>query len=100
MSLEEGKELREEGIRRVSAANKEWLEAAREEAKRVCLLQGTVSAVELRRWAEATNCFPKHPNTWGAIFRGPSWETTGDWVPCEHTEGHARNVRVWTYVLS
>lgn len=95
--MTEGEQLKEEGIRRVTTSNQEWIAEAREEAARVAKMLGTVSSVELRHWAERTGKFPKHQNAWGAVFRGKSWEFTGVWTKCQHPDGHARVVRVWRH---
>ena len=96
--LSEGEELREEGIRRVSVSNREWIDVMRDIAADIARRAGTVSAVDLRLVAENTNNFPSHPNAWGAIFKTKRFEPTGEWIPCQHADGHARAVRVWRYV--
>lgn len=97
-----GEVLRDEGMERVAEHNTDWLSDARREAARVCARQGVVSAVEVRQWADRANdglgYYPDHPNAWGSIFRGPQWQATGEWVQCQHPDGHARSVRVWRYV--
>lgn len=89
-----------EGIERVYNNNEDWVNMARLEAIRICHAQGYVSSVDLRYWADRTGQHPRHPNAWGSIFRGKVWAHTGEWVPCEHADGHARHVRVWEYVGS
>lgn len=91
-----GEIARDEGIRRTAADNKEWLTGARREAARVAARRGTVSSVDIRKWADAANYHPFSPAAWGAIFSGPQWEHVG-WTQCQHVGGHARDVKVWKY---
>ena len=77
-----GEVARDEGIQRPAADNAEWLTAASRDAARVAARHGTVSSVDIRRWADAANFHPFSPNAWGAIFSGSQWEHTGAWVKC------------------
>jgi hypothetical protein len=96
--LKLGELLKKEGIERVYLNNEEWVSEARREAVRISSRIGSVSAVDIRRWADRTGYHPQSPNAWGAVFRGKQWKPTGVWEKARHAEGHARQVQVWKYV--
>lgn len=58
--------------------------------------RGWVTSDDLRVVAAQQRLEPAHPNTWGAIFRGPCWQIVGrrkSAVP----GNHAREIKVWRY---
>jgi hypothetical protein len=57
-----------------------------------------VSIVDLRDWAELTNAHPEDTLAYSAVFKGKQWRATGRLISCRHADGHARDVKVWTYV--
>ena len=95
LNLEEGERRKREGMALVGDHNGDWLAAARHEALRLAYIQGEVSSVDIRRWAQDTDQWPDHPNSWGTIFKGGGWAPTGKWEKCQHPEGHARDVKIW-----
>lgn len=96
---EEGERLKAEGIARVAGVNKRWLSAMRDEARRLCALQGDVTADDLRDFADNVCVYaPTHRNAWGAIFREAGWRAQG---PCDtkstKQENHARLLYRWRW---
>lgn len=89
-----GQQLRDEGIRRVSRGNVEFLKWARSVAREIAYRRGRVTTDDLRVYADAYGIEPSHPNVWGAIFRVPGWRHVG-WAPSRRPSAHARYVRVW-----
>jgi len=92
-----GEVLKIEGLDRVESNNEDWVTAARRQAVRYSAANGSVSAVELRKWADAVGWHPDHPNAWGSVFRGSQWLAVG-YRKTEHAEGHARDIKVWKYI--
>jgi hypothetical protein len=95
-----GENLRELGLNRVEQAYDAWIVQARSFAVRESASKGSVSAVEVREWAEATGNLPDEPGAYSAIFRGKEWVATGERTKSRHAGGHARLVDRWRYVSS
>lgn len=93
---EESQRLCDEGIRRVSVNNVDFLDMMRTEAKRISREQGVVSSDSLRQYGAAHNITPTHPNAWGAIFREKGWETLG-FTKSVVPSCHARTIRLWKW---
>ena len=96
LSLEEGRQLKDDGINSVSANNKAFLALMRAEAIRVSTQRGWVTSDDLRVYASQLNIEPNHQNAWGSVFRGPYWKVVGrrkSAVP----QAHAREIRIWAY---
>lgn len=91
---------KELGLLRVERAYNDWIVSARRFAVRHSAQFGSVSAVEVRAWAERTNNHPDKPTAYAAIFRGKEWQPIGERVQTLHADGHARRVECWKYVSS
>lgn len=87
-------QLKEEGIEKVELSNQEFLDKARDVAKRFARTYKEVSSDDIRSWAQATGLKPAHQNAWGAVFKHPAFEpcgfTTSDWPST-----HGRVIRTW-----
>lgn len=91
-----GEVLKQAGLDLVEANNETFVETMRTIAKGLSLLHGEVTTDDLRRAAEKAHLKPKHPNSWGAIFRGAGWVVIGR-RPSELDTNHAREIRVWKW---
>jgi hypothetical protein len=104
--LKLGEHLKELGLNRVESQveHDEWLGLARRFAVRYCARTGSVSAVEVRDWAERTGNVPEDPLAYSALFRGKEWVNlsakTGQRTKSRHAGGHARMVDRWRYESS
>jgi len=96
--LEEGRRLRQGALDAQEDQNPTWLEEARRVAQVISDTHGQVNANEVRRVMEARALFPKHPNAWGSVFRGKSWQRTGERVPSAIKTSHASEISVWRHV--
>ena len=94
LDLSLGESLRDDGLDRVEGNNSKWIELAREYAVVFCKRHDTVSADDIRDWAERMNYWPQHSNAFGALFRPKCWLFTG-WKQSKHASNHARAIRVW-----
>jgi hypothetical protein len=92
--LAEGKQRKSDGQRQVEEHNLDFVSIMRVKAAEIASGAGSVTVDDLRRYSIATGIKPKHPNAWGAIFRGSSWEAIG-WVRSTMPSRHAGMVRVW-----
>ena len=90
-------QLRDDGLDRAEGNNSSWIELAREYAVAFCKRHDTVSADDIRDWAERLNYWPEHSNAWGALFRPKCWVFVG-WVQSKHAANHARAIRVWNFI--
>ena len=93
-----GEYQRELGLNRVEQAYNEWVVEARRFAVQESARAGSVSAVEVREWAERTGNHPAKESAYSAIFRGKEWVATGGRSKSKHAGGHARLVDRWKYV--
>lgn len=91
--MKTGKELRDEGISRVSMGREEWISHARDTAVAVAKGSGKVTINDLRTLLDMPEGFS--PNTWGAILRGDQFQPIG-YTQATHPSAHARVVRVYT----
>lgn len=92
-----GQQLRLDGLDRVEDNNERWIHRMRAQAIRVAVAHEVVSSDDLRRWADERGDQPKHPNAWGAVFRGKWWKPVG-YTKSRYTSNHARRITVWAYV--
>ena len=89
-----GEQRKRRGIKKVATNNRDWLVKIRAVAVRICKRCGSVSSDDLRRWADKNDCQPKHPNAWGAVFRGKQWVSVA-FKKSETPSRHASLQRVW-----
>lgn len=88
--------LKEEGLDAIEVTAREFVILMRAEATRISLSRGWVTSDDLRVYASQRNITPPHQNSWGSVFRGPSWEIVGrrkSAVP----ENHHREIKIWKY---
>lgn len=86
-----GKMLAEQGIEQASLGNEEWISKARQLARQICQLCGTVTADDLRLVMPE----PSNPNVWGAVFRTLDFQFTGQYKQSSLVSRHAGIQRVW-----
>ena len=85
---------RDDGIRRVSDNNREFLDIMRSVAKQICLVKGWVCSDDLREHADRHGLKPNHYNAWGAILTTKEF-TPGEYIVSKQPQGHANRVRKW-----
>ena len=68
--IEEARAKRDGGLSLVERNNQRFLQVARDTAKRICAVKGTVTMDEVR---EVCPWEPLHPAAWGSVFRGKDW---------------------------
>jgi len=61
------------------------------------MMNGSVSADDLRRYADKHNDQPGHVNAWGSVFRGAGWRMVGR-MKSTIPSNHAREIKVWRWV--
>ena len=89
-----GEVLKQVGIKKVTANNKDWLDWIRAKAMQIALTVGAVSADDLRNVAVAHGREPAHPNAWGAVFRGSQWEIVGR-KKSATPSAHSRTINIY-----
>ena len=89
-----GEVLKQSGIKKVTANNREWIDWIRAKAAQIALKAGVVSADDLRNVAVAHGREPAHPNAWGAVFRGSDWEIVGR-KKSATPSAHSRTINVY-----
>lgn len=95
LSLDEGVRLKIQGLDALEDDHR-FLDTMREAAIRISHESGFVTSDNLRVLADKLGLKPKHPNAWGALFRGPHWTIIGrqkSAVP----GNRAREIKVWRY---
>ena len=93
-----GLQLKQRGLDAVEQSNLSWVEEMRQFARNLSLWNGQVCADDVRRRAHSLDWPPDSPNAYGAIFRGKHWRCIGR-KKSEHPGNHAREIRVWKWVL-
>ena len=87
-----GRQLRDDGIARVSVGREDWIAQARAIAIEVAEANGTVTINDVRERIELPDEFP--PNVWGAVLRGDAFGPVG-FCQATHPSAHARVVRIY-----
>ena len=72
-----------------------FLETMRSRARSICLQFGTVTADDLREYADSICMAPPHHNAWGAVFKGNEWRCTA-FVKSRLPSNKGRMIRQWT----
>ena len=90
--IEEARAKRDGGLSLVERNNQRFLQVARDTAKRICAVKGTVTMDEVR---EQCPWEPLHPAAWGSVFRGKDWEWTGEWKQSKIVSRRGGYQRVW-----
>ena len=85
---------RDRGIARVAAKNGTFLETMRGVARMICRQKGSVTADDLREWADRNGIQPSHQNAWGAVFHHSEFEP-GEFVVSRQVQGHSNRIRLW-----
>lgn len=98
LSLREGRRRATAGIARVETHQAGFVERLRQEAIRIALEGGSVTADDVRQRAAELGLQAPHKNAWGAIFRGPGWRRVGDAASAIPTNHGHRNPR-WAWTL-
>lgn len=96
LDLSLGEEYKRAGPDKVTLSNQEFVVTMRIRARRLCATAGSVTADDLRLFADAEGIEPAHPNAWGAIFRGAKWVGAG-YTKNQIPSNHARVIQVWKY---
>lgn len=92
-AIEQGKKHR--GMKGSAAKNSEFLEIARESARRVLARDGDVDADRVRFELEARGLVLPSGGWWGSLFAGDEWTWTGKLVACKHKGSRARQIKLW-----
>ena len=89
-----GVELKRSGLAQVEINSGLWIGLMRAEARRIARKHGTVTADDLRPYADSIDVYPSHRNAWGAIFKPSEWDVV-DRVKSTKPSNHARWIFVW-----
>ncbi len=85
---------RDKGLDKVEGNNDSFVHRMRAHAKHIAQRTGHVTSDDLRRYASSHGLEPKHPNAWGAVFRGKQWICIGR-RKSTLASNHAREIRIW-----
>jgi len=88
-------QLKDEILDYMEDKHNTWVHMARSLAIELANQNGDVVADDVREILYAQKCFPKHPNAWGAVFRGAQLRFTGEWRPSAVPKRHRAYNRVW-----
>ena len=91
-NLPAAREARDSGIKQVALNNDYFLTEARCVAKEIASRRGSVTSDDVRREARLE---PLHPNAWGAVFKDPDFEWTGEYRQSQSVSRHGGMQRVW-----
>lgn len=91
-----GELAKQRGLDAVESRDPSFVTTMRQIAKSISLRDGQVTSDDLRRYAQAHEIRPAHPNTWGSIFRGPGWEQLGFTHSAKVTNRH-RRITIWRW---
>lgn len=91
-NLDAAEKAREEGIRQVAENNEHFLRVARSCAKKIAYRDGEVTCDDVRAICPLD---PLHKNAWGAVFKTPDWQWTGEYRRSKLVQGHGNLQRVW-----
>lgn len=95
---ERGEKLRDAGIERaaMNQRRKNVFEEAKIRAVAIAGHCGTVTIDDVMQEMERVgfDIGIIGPSA-GAVFKGPQWEFTGQWVKSRRTSNHCRSIRVW-----
>lgn len=75
----------------------DFIQIMRDKARAISEQVGRVSIDELRTWASEQGIVPRHPNSWGCIFRGANWMHMG-LTPTTIITGHGRRIIIWRWI--
>lgn len=89
-----GDRLKDEGQELAERSNASFVRRMRRVAAAFVRRDGQVSSDDLRRYAARRGIRPRHPNAWGAIFRGTRWFILTR-RKSEVASNHARWIIVW-----
>ena len=92
-NLDRALEEKKKGIRRAAFDNEEFLAEARMWARKIAAEKGEVASDDVRR---VCMTYPRHHNTWGAVFKSPEFEFTGRYRTSQIVASHGRILRIWT----
>ncbi len=83
---------RDKGIAQVARNNEHFLKVARADATEIAERNGDVTSDDVRRvWL----LDPRHPNAWGAVFKGDKFTWTGQYRQSHIVSRHGGMQRVW-----
>ena len=89
-----GRRLRDAG--HASLERHPWVDAARRLAAEIAHDKGSVTSDDVQSRIELPPGV--HVNAWGAVFRRPWFERTGQMRQSERPSAHARWIHVWRLV--
>lgn len=85
---------KELGLYATELNNTDFIEKARQVARLICAVQGSVTVDEVRTHPSMQGLQPSSSNTYGAIFHCAGWKCIG-FEPSQVKRNHARFVRRW-----
>jgi len=88
-----GQEQKQLGMDQVTEHNPDFVAIVKHYAMEYAAEHGSVSADEVRAWADKAGITPKHPNAWGVVFR-TGFEKIG-YRPSTHPSSHGRIIAIW-----
>ena len=90
------------GLKLVEPDARSWVDRMREYAKALSWTNqlaghiGAVTADEVRAYAQAIHCHPRHSNAYGALFKGKGWTLIG-YKKSTWPSNHSRRISVWRW---
>ena len=85
---------RDFGINAVAERNQTFLETVRGAARMICRNQGSVTADDVRKWADENGYAPSNKNCWGAVFKSPDFVAVG-FTTSRQVQGHGNRLVRW-----
>jgi len=93
---EDGITSKAAGLARVEQTAPTFLFLVRLEAKRLSAKNGSVTADDVREYADSVGLRPPTKHAWGAVFSERGWRQTG-WVRSRRPANHSHRNPVWTW---
>ena len=89
--------LKIDGLNAIERTDGSFVQTMRNVAIAISQQRGCVTSDDLRVHASQHDITPVHPNSWGAVMRGPKWKVVGrrkSAVP----ENHSREIKIFQYL--
>ena len=92
----DGAARKAQGLDTIEERDAGFIRAMRQKAMTISRDLGQVTTDDLRLWAASLGLYPRHPNVYGAIFRGPQWQVIG-YKPSVLPSNHHRRIAIWKW---
>lgn len=88
--------LKRHGQADIEATGQGFIAIMRRQAKVMSDRDGSVTTDALRMWAVGQGLYPKHPNSYGCIFKGKGWTILG-YQKSAIPSNHSRPIAIWRW---